>query len=254
MTSPYDPATTGAVVPGVPGNPTGASPMGPFAPYGTAVESPLFDFTPSRAYGGLPRSVGPWNEMGGYYGGNPYTTPPPGSPYTDPSFTRGLQPVGGGGGGSPGGGGPISGPIAPGPSGPSYDPNDPTPIYPPDTPLEFSPNPTLVSPAGSSTGSQPSSTSDMYPPESSVNRYPDRSGKGDPRYTEYLSWFRQNGQKGTFPDYLAYLARKSGGPAPLSFGQPTPVTGTGGGGAMQPPIGDPTPIFSDPYEDTWKMP
>lgn len=77
----YAPASSGVSVPGVPGSGTATSPIGPFSPYGQPVSSPLFDFTPSRAYGGLPRSTGPWNEPGGYYGGNPYQTPPDDAAY-----------------------------------------------------------------------------------------------------------------------------------------------------------------------------
>ena len=106
-----------ASVPGVPGNPIPGPPTGPFTPYGRPA-SPLFDFTPRRVYGGLPRSTGPWNEPGGYYGGNPYTEPPPGSHYTNPDFNFGLQPLdlSAGGGTSPITG-PISGGYTPGPTG-----------------------------------------------------------------------------------------------------------------------------------------
>ena len=36
---------------------------GQFKPYG----EPVSNFSQQRSYGGLPRSVGPWGQMGGYY-------------------------------------------------------------------------------------------------------------------------------------------------------------------------------------------
>ena len=51
---------------GIPGNPLPIPPgqqPGQFKPYG----EPVSNFSQQRSYGGLPRSVGPWGQMGGYY-------------------------------------------------------------------------------------------------------------------------------------------------------------------------------------------
>lgn len=78
-------------LPGIPGNPFPIPPgqkAQEFKPYGEAVG----EFSQMRSYGGLPRSTGPWGEMGGYYGGNPYGNtdprlPPPPTLPTVPGYT-----------------------------------------------------------------------------------------------------------------------------------------------------------------------
>jgi hypothetical protein len=64
--SPYNPPE------GVPLNPLVFENPMEFSPYG----QPAARFSNIAQYGGLPRSTGPWNEPGGYYGGNPYTEMP----------------------------------------------------------------------------------------------------------------------------------------------------------------------------------
>jgi hypothetical protein len=92
-----------------------------FKPFGET----LGKFSAQRSYAGLPRSVGPWNEPGGYYGGNPFTPPPapnanpasPGvwSPWDEeapPATNLGNAGGLGGMGGGSGGGGSAPGPGA----------------------------------------------------------------------------------------------------------------------------------------------
>lgn len=69
-------------VPGVPMNPIRTENPNEFSPYGT----PVSRYSDQRTFGGLPRSTGPWGEMGGYYGGFPQEyldnmIPDPGMPY-----------------------------------------------------------------------------------------------------------------------------------------------------------------------------
>jgi len=59
---------------GVPLNPIAKENPMVFAPYGQGASR----FSDTLTFGGLPRSTGPWGEMGGYYGGNPYTQMPEG--------------------------------------------------------------------------------------------------------------------------------------------------------------------------------
>lgn len=101
-----------------------------FSPYG----SPVSKFSDQRNYGGLPRSTGPWNEMGGYYGGNPFTTPP--DDYNPPTPYPGVEPWN------------ITGGQGPSPQWP-YTPVGPSP-YPGvgSNPPGWTPNPTEPSPGG----------------------------------------------------------------------------------------------------------
>lgn len=194
-----------------------------FSPYG----SPVSRFSDQRNYGGLPRSTGPWNEMGGYYGGNPFTTPPddynPPTPYpgVEPwDITGGQNPVtqwpftpvgpspypgagsvtGGGGGGGGDGGGSQPPPPSwdnPVPGGEPPDPTDPDFVgplnpdhYPPGT-IPGTENPTvppLPIEGGGSGGGGGHSPSPINQPQPHST---------DPTQQQYLQAMYLNGMLGS---------------------------------------------------------
>jgi hypothetical protein len=110
---PYNPP------PGIPLNPIVSENPNIFSPYGQAAAR-MSNIT---TFGGLPRSTGPWDEMGGYYGGNPYTQRPDDLP----------GPIGLPGPGNPGA--PVDSPWQPPVGGGSPDPNQPGPWLPPAQPI-----------------------------------------------------------------------------------------------------------------------